>query len=68
MGFRVLVGDPISDGPRLSPDNSSHGERHAPGLDLEWYIGVSCGTLRKCGDRSDYISRRRSARFIVPRL
>ena len=24
MGFRVLVGDPISESPRLGPDNSSH--------------------------------------------
>jgi len=35
MGFRVLVGDPISKGPRLGPDNSSHGERDARGLDVE---------------------------------
>jgi hypothetical protein len=35
MGFRVLVGDPISEGPRLCPDNSSHGERYARGLDVE---------------------------------
>ena len=31
MGFRVLVGDPISEGPRLGPDNSSHGERDVRG-------------------------------------
>jgi len=35
MGFRVLVGDPISEGPRLGPDNSSHGERDVCGLDVE---------------------------------
>jgi hypothetical protein len=29
MGFRVLVGNPISEGQRLGPDNSSHGERDA---------------------------------------
>jgi len=54
------VGDPISKGPRVGPDNSPHGERDARGLDVEWYIGLSCGTLRKCGDPSDCISRRRS--------
>jgi len=63
MGFRVLLGDPISEGPRLGPDNSSHGERDVRGLDVESYIGLSCGTLRKCGDPSDCISRRRSMRF-----
>jgi len=26
MGFRVLVGAPTSEGPRLGPDNSSHGD------------------------------------------
>src|SRR5882762_4263580 len=60
MGFRVLVGDPISEGSRLGPDYSSHGERDVRGLDVESYIGLSCGTLRKCGDPSDCISRRRS--------
>ena len=35
MGFRVLVGDPISEGPRLGPDNSSHGERDVSGPDVE---------------------------------
>ncbi len=30
MGFRVLVGDPISEGSCLGPDNSSHGERDVP--------------------------------------
>jgi len=35
MGFRVLVGDSISEGPRLGPDNSSHGERDVRGLDVE---------------------------------
>jgi len=34
-GIRVLVGDPISKGPRVGPDNSSHGERDARGLDVE---------------------------------
>ena len=63
MGFRVLVGDPISEGPRLGPDNSSHGERDVRGLDVKSYIGLSCGTLGKCGDPSDCISRRRSMRF-----
>jgi len=29
------VGDPISEGPRLGPDNSSHGERDVRGLDIE---------------------------------
>src|SRR5712671_6011868 len=53
MGFRVLVGDPTSEGPLLGSDNSSQ-------LDVEWYIGLSCGTLRKCGDPSDCISRQRS--------
>jgi len=63
MGFRVLVGDPISEGPRLGPDNSSHGERDVRGLDIEWYIGLSCGAVRKCGHPSDCISSRRSLRF-----
>jgi len=63
MGFRVLVSDPISEGPRLDPDNSSHGEGDVRRLDVEWYIGLSCGTLRKCGDPSDCISRPRSMRF-----
>ncbi len=35
MGFRVLADDPISEGPRLGPDNSSHGERDVRGLDVE---------------------------------
>ncbi len=35
MGFRVLVGDPISEGPRLGPDISSHGERDVRRLDVE---------------------------------
>jgi len=35
MGFRVLVGDPISEGPRLDPDNSSHGEGDVRRLDVE---------------------------------
>jgi hypothetical protein len=35
MGFRVLVGTPISEGPRLDPDNSSYAERDVPGLDVE---------------------------------
>jgi len=35
MGFRVLADDPISEVPRLGPDNSSHGERDARGLDVE---------------------------------
>jgi len=60
MGFRVLADDPISEVPRLGPDNSSHRERDARGLDVEWYIGLSCSTLRKCGDPSDCRSSRRS--------
>jgi len=63
MGFRVLEDDPISERPRLGRDNSSHGERDVRGLDVESYIGLSCGTLGKCGDPSDCISRRRSTRF-----
>jgi hypothetical protein len=35
MGFRVLVGDPISEGPRLDSDNSSHGEGDVRRLDVE---------------------------------
>jgi hypothetical protein len=35
MGFRVLVGTPVSEGPRLGPDNSSYAERDVPGLDVE---------------------------------
>jgi len=35
MGFRVPVGAPISEGPRLGPDNSSHGERDIRRLDVE---------------------------------
>jgi len=31
MGFRELADAPISEGPRLGPDNSSNGERDAPG-------------------------------------
>ena len=27
MGFRVFVGDPIPEGPRFGPDNSSYSER-----------------------------------------
>jgi len=53
MGFRVLAVDPISEVPRLGPDNSSHGERDERGLDVESYIGLSCGTLIKRGDPSD---------------
>ena len=34
-GFRVPVGDAISEGPCLGPDNSSHGERDVRGLDVE---------------------------------
>src|SRR5882757_1016100 len=60
MGFRGLVGTPISEGSRLGPDYSSHGERDVRGLDVESYIGLSCGPLRKCGNPSDCISRRRS--------
>jgi len=63
MGFRVPVGDPTSEGPLLGPDNSSHGKRDVRRLDVEWYIDFSCGTLRKCGDPSDCISRQRSMRF-----
>jgi hypothetical protein len=29
------VGDPISEGPRPAPDNSSHGEREVSGPDVE---------------------------------
>ena len=49
MGFRVLVGDPISEGPRIGPDSASHGGRGVRGRDVESYIGRSRGTRRKCG-------------------
>jgi len=55
MGFRVLVGDPTSKGPRLGLDNSLQGERGVRGLDVESYIRLSRGALRKCGDPSDCI-------------
>jgi hypothetical protein len=35
MGFCVPADDPISEVPRLGPDNSSHGERDVRWLDVE---------------------------------
>jgi len=40
MGFRVLVGDSISEGSCLGPDNSSHGERDVPGLEFGLWRGA----------------------------
>jgi len=51
MAFRVLADDPISEVPRLGFDNSSHGERDVRGLDVESYIGLSCGTLENAVTR-----------------
>jgi hypothetical protein len=35
MGSRVIVGDPISEGPRLDTHKAAQGERDVPGLDVE---------------------------------
>src|SRR5690242_14867087 len=42
MGFRVLVDDPISEGPFLGPDNSSHGEL----TDLYWEAARWTSSMR----------------------